>query len=137
MRTANRPGKLNAMRKQYHLRNSEKGLLAWDVHRLIKCTSGLPPFEFPISAIRELDEAFWASDTGEMPTCRQIAEHARLMNEADLGHPIILDPDNRVMDGMHRVCKALNEGRQTIRAVRLPVLVEPDYVGVPAGELPY
>ncbi len=32
------------------------------------------------------------------------------------------------MDGGHRLCKALLEGRRTIRAVRFDVMPEPDEV---------
>lgn len=124
------------MRKQYHLRDSERGLLAWDVDRLIRLTSDQEPADFPVAHIRELDESFWFSGD-DTPTCRRVAEHARLIHEADLAHPIILDPSNRVMDGMHRVCKALIRGSGTIKAVRLSALPEPDYVGVPIDDLPF
>jgi len=52
-------------------------------------------------------------------------------------HPIILASDGRVMDGMHRVCKALNENRETISAVQFENDPEPDYIGVHPDDLPY
>lgn len=125
------------MRAQYHLRSSERGLLAWDVRGLIERTVGLVPFDLPLEEIRELDETFWFEHEGDRPTCRKIAEHARLIAETDLSYPIVLDPEGRVMDGMHRVCKALTEGRKSLKAVRLEMLPEPDFVGVAAEELPY
>jgi hypothetical protein len=91
----------------------------------------------PLSEIRELDETFWFDAEGDEPTCRRVALHAKLMNETDLRHPIVLSQDGRVMDGMHRVCKALVEGKETIRAVRFEVDPKPDYVGVDPDELPY
>lgn len=125
------------MRSQYNLRDSEHGLLAWDVRGLIVRTAGLVPFDLPLDEIRELDESFWFENEGDQPTCRKIAEHAKLIAETDLSYPIIVDPDGRVMDGMHRVCKALMEGRTSVKAVRLEVLPEPDFVGVAAEDLPY
>ena len=125
------------MRAQYHLRSSERGLLAWDVRRLIERTRGLEPFDLSLDKVRELDESFWFENEGDLPTCRKIAEHARLIAETDLGYPIILDPEGRVMDGMHRVCKALMEGRSSVRAVRLQELPEPDFIGTAAEDLPY
>ena len=125
------------MRKQYHIRDSARGLLAWDVDRLVDLTSEQKPFDMPLESIRELDEPFWFSGEGDTPTCRRVAEHARLINEVDPRHPIILDPDGRVMDGMHRVCKALIQGARAIKAVRLPTMPEPDFVGIPVDELPY
>lgn len=125
------------MRAQYHLRNSERGLLAWDVRGLIERTVGLVPFDLPLEAIRELNETFWFEHEGDRPTCRKIAEHAKLIAETDLSYLIILDPEGRVMDGMHRVCKALTEGRKSLKAVRLEMLPKPDFVGVSAEDLPY
>lgn len=125
------------MRKQYHLRPSPAGLLAWDVHRLVELTAHLPHVEVPIGAIRELDEPFWFGGGSEAATCRAVAEHARLILEADLHYPIILGADGRVMDGMHRVAKAYLEGRDTILAVQLEVDPEPDFVGVGEDALPY
>ena len=125
------------MRKQYHLRQSPAGLLAWDVDRLIALTADLVPQAVPLAAIRELDEPFWFGGGSETATCRAVAEHARLIAETDLRYPIILGADGRVMDGMHRVAKAYLEGRQVIAAVRLAVDPPPDFVGVDEAALPY
>jgi hypothetical protein len=124
------------MRKQYHIRNSERGLLAWDVDRLLHLTSILEPIDLPLERIRELDEAFWFSGARDTATCRRVAEHARLINETSLDYPIIIDPEGRVMDGMHRVCKALINGLRTIKALKLLAMPEPDFVGVPIDQLP-
>lgn len=125
------------MRKQYHFRSSERGLPAWDVDRLVALTAHLPRTEIPLADIRELDEEFWYGDDADRPTCRSIALHAKLMSETDLSHPIILSRDGRVMDGMHRVCKALNEGRDAILAVQFEHDPEPDYVNVKPDDLTY
>ncbi len=83
-----------------------------------------------------MDESYWFS-TGEDATCRAVMEHARLIAVADLSYPIILASDGRVMDGMHRVLKAILEGRHTIEAVQFNTDPAPDYVGVSPDELPY
>ena len=46
-------------------------------------------------------------------------------------------PGNRIMDGMHRVARALLDGRRAIKARRLGELPEPDYRGCRPDELPY
>ena len=120
------------MRKQYHFRPGDSGLRAWDVDRLVELARHLPVEHVALDDIRELDEDYW----GAM-TCRQVAEHARLVEGADLSYPIILSRDGRVMDGMHRVLKALNLGLDRIAAVRFAHDPEPDYVGVQQEELPY
>lgn len=125
------------MRKQYHFRQSGEGLLAWDVHRLVELSSGLPVHQVLLSSIAELDETFWFGPGGEEPTCRSVALHARLMEEVDLSHPIILSSDGRLMDGMHRVCRALMLGLSTIPAVRFISDPPPDHIGVAPDELSY
>jgi hypothetical protein len=125
------------MRAQYHFRPSPQGLRAWNIHRLVEISSTLPRERVPLSAIRELDEPYWDGEPAKSITCRQIAEHARLIRDCDFAFPIILSSDGRVMDGMHRICKALLEGRSDIEAVRFLQDPEPDYVGVDPDDLPY
>lgn len=119
------------------MRQSARGLLAWDVDHLIARTRDLQPVEVPLAAIGELDDAYWYQDEGAVPTCRSIVEHLRLIWEADLAFPIILDPEGRVMDGMHRAARALLEGCTHLRAYRLTELPPPDYVDVDLANLPY
>lgn len=125
------------MRKQYFFRPSSNGFLAWDVDRLVELSSHLPVTEIPLEEIRELDEAHWFGRPQDVPTVRSIAEHARLVQETDLGYPVILSAEGRVMDGMHRVAKAYIEGRETVRVVRFAQDPEPDYVDVQPEDLSY
>ena len=124
------------MRKQYHSRHTEEGHLVWDVDHLVAASAMLPREEVPLVSIAELDEPYWFHG-GDPPTCRAIADHARLMNEVELEHPIILCADGRVMDGMHRVARAYAEGRTTITAVRFGRTPAPDFVDVDLDSLPY
>ena len=121
------------MRKQYHFRPSPAGLRAWDVDRLVSLNKDLVPELVSIADIRELDEAYW----GGAMTCREVAEHARLIQEADPSFPVILSSDGRIMDGMHRVLKATMEGRSHVPAVRFRSDPTPDYIGVDPESLPY
>ena len=125
------------MRKQYHFRPTERGTLIWDVDRLVDLSKDLPVIDIAISEIGELDETFWFNADGDQPTCRRVALHAKLINETDLKYPIILSQDGQVMDGMHRVSKALIEGRETILAVRFDVDPKPDYIDISPDDLPY
>lgn len=124
-----------AMRKQYYFRPSDRGLLAWDIDLLIRHARDLPRRRVPLSAIRELDEPWFGTD--EESTWRELIGHVRLMDEADLSFPIILSASGRVMDGMHRVAKALREGRTDIEAVQFHADPSPDHVGRGPKDLPY
>jgi len=66
-----------------------------------------------------------------------MVEHIQLIESADLSFPIILSPEGRVMDGMHRVIKALLTGRATIDAVQFGTDPEPDYIDVDPSRLSY
>jgi hypothetical protein len=125
------------MRAQYHFRRSPQGLCAWNVHRLVEQSRALIREQVPRSAIRELEEPYWANERTRPLTCREIVDHARLMLDCDLAFPVILSSDGRVMDGMHRVCKALLQNRTEIEAVRFVDDPEPDYIGVHPDDLPY
>ena len=124
------------MRKQYHFRPGPAGLDAWDVDRLLTMVEDEPVVEIPLTAIAELDSEYWF-DHGYAPTVRNVVEHCRLLQEVDLQYPIVVDPAGRVMDGMHRVARALLEGRTSIAAKRLRRLPEPDFTNCRPDDLPY
>lgn len=127
MKCSNEP-----VRKQYHFWPGGDGLDAWDVDRLIEQSRGLPVKQVPVDSIWELDTPYWAQ-----LTVRDVAEHVRLVQEVDLSYPIILGVDGRVMDGMHRVVRAVLEGRPTISAVQFEVHPPPDFQNCEPSELPY
>lgn len=124
------------LHQQYHFRKSEKGLLAWDVLKLIRLSKEFAVIQVPLSEISELKETYWFG-LGAPPISEDIAQHAKQIYEADTSYPIILCPEGRVMDGMHRVCKAFLNADKTISAVRFTELHEPDHVGKQPNELPY
>jgi hypothetical protein len=124
------------VRKQYHFWPGEEGLDAWDVDRLVELSKDLPVKDVDLASIDEIDSVYWFDEL-ERPTVRNVVDHARLIEEVDLSHPIILGFDGRVMDGMHRIAKALLEGRTTISAVQFETPLEPDYRNCRPEDLPY
>jgi hypothetical protein len=125
------------VRKQYHFWPAEQGFDAWDVDRLIALSRDLPIERVAVDSISEIDTVYWFDDSAELPTVRKVVEHARLISEVDFSYPIILGHDGRVMDGMHRIARALLEGRTEIDAVRFRSPLEPDYRSCLPHELPY
>jgi hypothetical protein len=124
------------VRKQYHFWPSANGFDAWDVDRLIELTRSLPVFDVDVSSIAQVDSVYWFDELHE-PTVRGVTEHMHLISVVDTSHPIIRGPDGRVMDGMHRVARALLDGRSTIPAVQVTRLPMPDYHDCRPSELPY
>lgn len=98
------------MRKQHHFWPGDEGVDAWDVDRLIDMSASLVREELPVAAIWEVDTVYWFDET-QKPSVRKVVEHVALIEDVDLSYPIILGPDGRVMDGMHRVARAILEGR--------------------------
>lgn len=123
------------MRQQYHSRPVGDERHIWDVNALVRCVKGLSVKKVSLSSIQELDEDYWYEEAS--PTCKSVAEHAKLIDKTDLRHPIILCANGRVMDGMHRVCKAYMLGHEDIDAVQFEVTPEPDYKDIDLRDLPY
>ena len=123
------------MRKQYYFRQSDRGLLAWDVDHLVQLSRSLPRKRVPLATIRELDQE-WVGD-GERPTWRAMVDHIRLIHACDLSFPIILSGNGAVMDGCHRVAKASLEGHADVEAVQFDHDPPPDHVGIKPDDLPY
>lgn len=94
----------------------------WFVNRLVVLAKDLPVFEIPLAGLntynlqpKDYDFNAWIS-------------HIKKVNDADLSFPIILDDEGYVMDGRHRIAKAILEGGKTIKAVRFPVTPPCDFI---------
>ena len=133
------PCETRLVRKQYHFWKSMSGdgVDAWDVDRLIELSADLPPSEVPVASIGEIDSVYWFDGDRHRPTVRAVVEHARLIQNVDTSYPIILGPDGRVMDGMHRIARAVLEDRMVISAVTFSELPEPDYRDCAPSDLNY
>lgn len=126
-----------ALRAQYHFRPGPQGLQAWDVRRLIALAAPLAPRWVPLTAITELDEPYWFSASEPRPTTRALADHMRLVQQADTAYPIVLCAQGRVMDGMHRVVRRLIDGHDAVLAVQFDQTPPPDYLNADPDQLPY
>jgi hypothetical protein len=136
--SANRTeARISVVRKQYHFWPSKHGRDAWDVDRLIELSRKFPVVDVPLTSIGEVDSVYWIEDGFGDLTVRRVVEHMKLVQDVDPSYPIILGADGRVMDGMHRVARALLEGRTTIPAVRFDVDPEPDFLDCSPEDLPY
>lgn len=82
----------------------------WAVPRLIQLASGLSVFDAQINCLN-----VWKKYD---VTMREFVMHMKAVQDADLKYPIILDEDGEIMDGRHRIMKAILLGKQTVKAVR-------------------
>ena len=90
---------------------SQLGRHSWSVARLFELSRDLPIMEIPLDHINMYY-------TYEKLTLREMVMHMKAVNDADLSMPIILDEDGEIMDGRHRLMKAILIGELTIKAVR-------------------
>lgn len=127
---------MTRLRPQYHFRRGSEGLYAWNVAGLIRAARDLAVVDVPLTAITEIDTAYWAMDHDRL-TVRDIAEHARLIGAADISVPVLLCAEGRVMDGMHRVARALLEGRKSVPARRFDVTPPADFYPADPAALSY
>ena len=90
---------------------SSLGRHEWSVARLVELSRDLPVMEIPL-------EHLYVYHRYEKLTMREIVMHIRAVMNADLSYPIILDEDGDILDGRHRIMKAMYTGAKTIKAVR-------------------
>ncbi|MDA1256879.1 MAG: hypothetical protein O3C10_03430 [Chloroflexi bacterium] len=112
---------------EYHNGSIGGRRLSWDVHRLRANARGVEPAKIKLSEIFEFDSVYWFDDE-YLPTCRAVVEHACRTAAADVSDPILLSHDGYVIDGMHRVARAMLDGFSAITAIRLTDYPEPDFV---------
>ena len=88
----------------------------YNAETLIKLSKDLPIEYLDLSSISLDDTKFiiWKLDN-----VRDIVVHYERIKNSDLEKPIILRPDGVIMDGRHRIIKAISEGRRWLPAKRL------------------
>jgi len=102
------------------------GERAWHIQTVWRAALDLPVEEVPIATIREVDEDCWYD--GRPATVRSVVDHARRIVDADLSLPVILASDGQVLDGMHRIAKAVFNGQSSVTAQRLAADPDPDWI---------
>lgn len=102
------------------------GNRVWVVANLIEHARGLTPFDLPLAALNS-GSSVWDPVT----SAYSLAKEMRRVLDVDTSHPVILDQDGFIMDGWHRVARALIDGAATIKAVRFDETPPHDYIKEP------
>jgi hypothetical protein len=95
----------------------------WTVTNLISHAKDLVPFDLPLAAIY-LGAEVWPAEGSAFG----MAFHMRRALDVDTSYPIILCEKGFIMDGWHRVLRALIDGKTTIRAMRFQKTPPHDYL---------
>lgn len=93
----------------------------WSVPRLFELSRNLPVMDVVIDHM----STYFVYDK---LTLRELVGHMKAVEAADLSFPIILDEDGELMDGRHRLMRAIMLGHTTIKAVRFDENPSPDRV---------
>lgn len=93
----------------------------WSVSRLFELSRNLPVMDVVID---HMNTYF----VYQKITLREMITHFKAIESADLDFPIILDEDGELMDGRHRLMKAIMLGHRTIKAVRFDSNPPPDKI---------
>ena len=87
------------------------GKCSWSVARLFELSKDFKVMDVPLDHLNVYNKY-------EDISLRCMVMHMKAVNNADLNYPIILDEDGELMDGRHRLMKAMLLGHETIKAVR-------------------
>ncbi len=73
--------------------------------------------DLPVEAVqvRHLDTSYGCPCGGSL---RSFVAHMRMVASADLEHPILLNEDGVLIDGRHRLARAMLDGEPTIKVKR-------------------
>lgn len=109
----------------YHCR----GDLCWKVEDLWELSKDLIPFYREVDLFtHDLNTDHWFSyiQNGKnihiTPTLNLLLEEIKRVNTCDLNYPIILCPEYKIMDGVHRLAKSILTGQKLIKCVRFTEL---------------
>lgn len=94
----------------------------WSTKTLREASVNLEEFDIPLCAI-DLDTSPWT-----MSNFLYILYHIKRIEDSDLNYPILQDPTGCIIDGWHRIAKAILNGDTTIKAKRLNVMPEYDSI---------
>jgi hypothetical protein len=92
---------------------------SYSVTDLIKISSRYNTFELPIAGV-DISINPWGDFN-----IKHFAYHMNRVLTSNLDYPIILDDSGFICDGWHRLVKAIIDGKETIKAIRLPLMPEP------------
>ena len=111
--------------RQRHTIEADGFRTTWYVDRLWELSARLVSRSIRVETLVGIDFNVWFWD-GHEPTIRNIASRVGRILAADLEYPIILNTDGTIMDGSHRVARALVEGQTHILAKQFSESPAPD-----------
>ena len=89
---------------------------------LRRAAQNLPIIDYEINLEALLEESiYW-----QIKSFRDYLAHYRRVSDADLSKPLILRSDGYIMDGWHRIIKAIYLGKKSLPAQKFIIDPKPD-----------
>lgn len=82
------------------------------IHKALRKAKDLPVVEMVMT------EMYIAYPAFNIDNLRDFVQHAKMVNDADLSYPVLMNQDGHIIDGRHRLAKALLTGAKTIKVKR-------------------
>ena len=120
-------------KRHYYARRRGNVRQIYYVERLWELASEQRAFDMPV-VLFNLDVDVWFRR--RRATVRRLLRHLRRIEAADLSYPIILSESGSVMDGYHRLAKAVFRQYSTIRVVQFQSDPPPDEIHVFGEHVP-
>ena len=114
-------------RRQTHSTERDGKRYIWYTDRLWQRARELPEFDIEVESFQELDRDCWFG-AGRTPTIREVTAHCKRINDVETRFPVVINENGSLMDGGHRLARALLEGEETVRAVQFEEMPEPDVI---------
>lgn len=99
----------------------------WNAPTIYKAVEDqkLKPFKFPMKCMNLCQNRFRNTNN-----ISDMAHHVSRCENVDMDIPIVLCPDGEILDGYHRIVRAVINGDENIMAYRLEKMPRPDRTGV-------
>jgi len=101
----------------------EDGRKVWYADTLIKAAKGLPVKSMPINNKLLDTKIHW-----QLKTFFDLKSHMDRMNKAELKYPVIVGPKDHIVDGYHRLMKAIQLNKTSIKYVKLDKMPPHDFI---------
>lgn len=104
----------------------------WKIWYLLECAKDIEAVMIPISDLVHEDNPFMDTETYD-----GIVRTMKRIQNANLDYPIIVSECGRILDGRHRVVKAMLNGATHIEVIRFEKNPKPNFIRVEGRDYPY
>jgi hypothetical protein len=105
-------------------------LRIWEIDRLLALSENLPVEIVPVAKLPGADEVGWIGRPEHFGrlTLHEVVEHIRRIQWAELARPLLISSEGWLMDGFHRLARALLDDVAELPVKKFEADPEPDRI---------